>query len=572
MTAALAVDPAASVLEAAAVLEEKRHAYINREPLQELIRVWNKDGDLLCQIADPEQAQWEELDDKVGGAEITIVGQRFAWLRRLLTQETPYDHSLMITVDPDKNNPTDWEQRWGGWIDELVDTEEAGQPDRLVLQCTSFRDHPNFISVAANPLSPPAAQAPKIFLNGGGTAWASASTAFINLFRIYTLNGFWPIPRNWIDPAAWFENLHILDWPVQVYPVNPLLDQTRWCVLSSRWKSLEEVQAPLLKDAGVTCRVYTWLPGDPAPYSDFFGPEIGEILKPTRMTHIIKYEDHSGVTGPTGTVLDGGINLAAATLDNLLGTTLIPLDGDGDGIPDPFFRKLFGVAPKPSPFTYRDAAHGGFAKSTMTIHKRRAVSIVTGGKSPAWLNQAITFAIRYGLSQLAQVINYGVGAYQQYGTEGLDNLYQGQLDDVFLAFQNYINPVASITAGRYARNEFFESGSGSAFTVSGFQALAAGDHKNRAYVSFTQDVGDIAPFVLGQDFGLGHRVNIERNGLLYTEQVKGIKRIRQRGEPCRPILTVGDDTREEDGLIRAFRTIGDVANFAALIASAGDMF
>lgn len=559
------------VLEVGPALESARHAFINRPPQYELIRVWDRNFDLLAQISDPEAATWEELDDKVGGAEITIVGKRFDWLRRLLTQQIPFDQNIMITIDPDRDNPHDYENRWGGWIDDLDDTEEAGQPDRLVLKCTSFRDHPNFISVASNPLMPPQAQIPKLFMNGGGTAYTCASTAFFNLFRIYTLNGFWPIPRNLWSPKTWLENLHMLNWPVQVMPVNPLLDQTRWCTLSSRWKSLEEVQAPLLKDAGVTCRAYTWLPGDPAPYT-MFGPEMAEILRPKRACVILSYEDHSGVEGPTGTVLDGGINLVAATLDNLLGSTLIPLDGDGDGLPDPFFRKLFMVAPKPSPYTYRDAEHGGIAKSTMSIHKRRAVSIVTGGKSPQWLNQAITFAIRYGLSQLAQVINYGIGAYQQYGTEGLDNLYQGQLDDVFLAFQNYMNPIASAAAGPYARNEFFESGSGSAFTVSGFQALALGDYKNRAYVSFQQDVGDVAPFVLGKDFGLGHRVNVERNGILYTDQVKGIKRTRTRGEPCRPILTVGDDTREEDGLIRAFRTIGDVANFAALIASAGDMF
>lgn len=553
------------------LLEQQRYAYINRPPLQELIRVWDKDFRLLAEIADPEVATWEELDDKVGGAEVTIVGKRFAWLRRLLTREIPYDQSLMITIDPDKDNPTDWRQRWGGWIDGLADTIEAGEPDRLVLQCTSFRDHPNFISVAANPLMPPQAQIPKMFMNGGGTAFACTSTAFINLFRIYTLNGFWPLPRNLFSPTTWLENLHILNWPVQVMPMNPLTDQTRWCVLSSRWKSLEEVQAPLLKDAGVTCRAYTWLPGDPAPYT-MFGPELAEILKPKRACIILSWEDHSGVTGPTGTTLDGGINLVAATLDDILTTTLVPLDENNDGLPDPFFRKLLAVAPKPSPYTYRDASIGGIQKSTMTIHKRKAVSIVTGGKSPQWLNQAITFAIRYGLSQLAQVINYGLGAYQQYGTEGLDNLYQGQLDDVFLAFMNFMNPVASAQAGPYARNEYFESGSGSAFTINSFQALAQGDYKNRAYVSFQQDVGDIAPFILGKDFSVGHRVNIERDGILYTEQVKGIKRTRERGKPCRPVLTVGDDTREEDGLIRAFRTIGDVANFAALIASAGDMF
>ncbi|QXO14163.1 minor tail protein [Gordonia phage Bock] len=556
-------------------LQQRRHAYLERTPTEPLIRLWDKDMRLLARIEDPEAGDWEELDDKVGGAEFVLVGERSAWLRRLVTHEIPYDQNLMITVDPDRNKPHDWRARWGGWVDDIEDTVEAGQPTRTVLKCTSFRDHPSFISVAANPLLPGSVQAPKIFLNGGGTAWTCTSTAFINLFRIYSLNGFHPIPRNLFSPKSWLENLHILNWPVQVMPMNPLLDQTRWCVLSSRWKDLETAQAPLIKDAGVTCRAYTWLEGDPAPYT-MFGPELAEVLRPRRSCVILAWEDHSGVDGPTGTVIDGALNLMAATADDLLTSTLVPLDfdEDGDGQPDPFIRKLFAVAPKPSPYTYRDAAHGGVHRSTMNIHKRRAVTTWTGGKSPQWLNQAITFAIRYGLSQLSTVISYGIGASvgTSGGTEGLDNLYQGQLDDVFLPFASYTNPVASAAAGPYARNEYFESGASSGLSVSTLQALASGDYKNRAYVSWQHELADVAPFVLDEDFGLAHRVNIERDGILYTDQVKGIKRSIGRGKPLRPVLTLGDDTREEDGLIRAFRSIGDVANFAALIASAGDMF
>ncbi|QIN93607.1 minor tail protein [Gordonia phage DumpsterDude] len=558
-----------------ASLEARRYAYLQRPPTEPLIRIWDKDFRVLARIDDPERAEWEELDDKVGGAEAVIVGDEYAWLRKLVTHDIPYDQNLMITVDPDRTKPHDWKSRWGGWIDDIEDVVEQGQPTRTTLKCTSFRDHPNFISIAANPISPMQVQAPKIFLNGGPTAFTCCSTAFINLFRIYTLNGFSPIPRNLFSPKTWLENLHILNWPVQVMPMNPLLDQTRWGTLSSRWGNLETAQAPLMKDAGVTNRAYTWLPGDPAPYT-IFGPEIAERLKPRRACVILAWEDHSGVDGPTGTAIDGALNLVAATLDDLLTSTIVPLDldADNDSVPDPFIRKLLMVAPKPSPYTYRDADHGNVRRSVMNIHKRRAITTVVGGKSPQWLNQAITFAIRYGLSQLATVISYGVGASvgTSAGTEGLDNLYQGQLDDVFMAFAQYHNPLASAAAGPYARNEHFESGAASGLSVSTLQALAAGDYKNRAYISWEHEVSDVAPFVLGEDFGLGERVNIERRGVLYTDQVKGIKRVREKGKTTRPILTLGDDTREEDGLIRAFRTIGDVANFAASIINAGDMF
>ncbi len=555
-------------------LEQRRHAYTQRTTQDALIRLWDKDFRLLARVEDEESSEWEELDDKVGGAKVSIVGKEFAWLRKLVTRDVPYDQNIMITIDPDRTKPNDWRNRWGGWVDDIEDVVEQGEPDRTTLVCTSFRDHPNFISVAANPISPPQVQAPKIFLNGGGTAWTCCSTAFINLFRIYTLNGFSPIPRNLFNPSTYLDNAHILNWPVQVMPMNPILDQTRGCVLSSRWKDLETAQAPLLKDAGVTCRAYTWLQGDPAPYT-IFG-DLADALKPTRNCVILSWEDNSGVDGPTGTAIDGALNLMAATADDLITSSIVPLDSDADqdGEPDPFIRKLLMVAPKPSPYTYRDAAHGNVRRSAMNIHKRRAVTTNVGGSSPKWLNQAITFAIRYGLSQLATFISYGVGASvsTSTGTEGLDNLYQGQLDDVFMAFASYTNPRASAAAGPYARNDYFESGAASGLAVSTLQAFAAGDFKNRAYISWQHEISDVAPFEIGTDFSLGGRVNIERGGILYTDQVKGIKRSRERGKTRRPMLTLGDDTREEDGLVRAFRTIGDVANFAVSIANAGDMF
>jgi len=139
-----------------------------------------------------------------------------------------------------------------------------------------------------------------------------------------------------------------------------------------------------MKDAGVICHAYTWLPGDPPPYSSVFGEALGEILKPTRACVILSFEDQSGVSGPTGTALDGLVNLFAATADDLITETLFPIDGDGDGETDPFIRKILGVAPKRPPFVYRDTGYGGVNSRTMVIHKSQATDILTGGRSPQW--------------------------------------------------------------------------------------------------------------------------------------------------------------------------------------------
>ena len=181
---------------------------------------------------------------------------------------------------------------------------------------------------------------------------------------------------------------------------------------------------------------------------------------------------------------------------------------------------------------------------------------------------AITFAIRYGISQLAQVV---LGA-EVPGVEGLDNLYQGQLDDVFLAFQRYVNPLRSAKTGSYAFREYFHQGHGSAYTLNAIQDLAAGDAAMKPYRSQKFDVGDGQPYVLGEDYWLGDRVAAEIRGVTYTDNVFSIRAQGSRTDVGRPVIGFGDDTREEDPVARGFRTMGNIASFASLLAGSGDLF
>lgn len=551
-------------------LLERRHGYLSRKIPQPLIRLWDKNMDLIAQINIPESWDCEEIAHDDGTAHVEIVGKDNDWLREIICFKTKPAEDLHLTIDPDPDKPHDYKNRWGGKVETIVDEETRGKPTKTTLNCVSNRRHFEHIYLAATPLLPEATQLIKMFLWGGNCVTACSTAVMINLARIYTLNAFSPIPRNIFAPQTWLENVSPLNWPVQVMPVNPIFDQSRFVTFGARWKDAKTVLTPVMKDAGVILHAYTWLPGDPAPY-DAFGP-LKDILKPTRACVILSFEDQSGVGGPTGTAFDGLLNLFAATADDLITESLIAVDGDGDGVTDPFIRKILGVAPKRPPFVYRDTGYGGVASRTMVIHKSRALRIITGGKSPQWVNQAITWAIRYGLSQLAQAINYGIGSYQQYGTEGLDNLYQGQLDDTLLAFISFMDPRRSRDVGPYGWNEYFETGSGSAFTINSVMTLREGWWKTRPYTSFKFDVGDAAPFNVGEDIGLGTRVSAERRGVLYTDQIMAVKRSGSRRSSGRPVLSFGDDSREEDPVARGFASIANVANFAALLAGSGDMF
>jgi hypothetical protein len=404
----------------------RRWGYLTQRLPQPLVRVWDKNMQLIARVMIPENWDSEELAYEDGSANIEIVGKDNDWLRQIIVFDTKPAEDLHLTIDFDPAKPHDMKSRWGGKVEDIVDIEQKGQAVTTTLKCVSNTRHLSHIYLAATPLLPPAVQPIKIFEWGGPCVTTCATATMINLARQYMLNAFWPIPRELFNPLSWLQDLDPRAWPVQVMPVNPVFDQSRWCTIASRWKDARTVLTPVMKDAGVVPHVYQYLPGDPSPYSEVFGEVLGEILKPTRAAVIISFEDQSGVSGVTGTAVDGLTNLLAATGDDLITELLFPVDGDGDGYTDPFIRKILGAAPTRPPFVYRDTGYGGVNMKKMTIHKSRATDIITGGKSPQWVNQAITMAIRYGLSQLAQVINYGLGAYEQYGVEGLDNLYQGQ--------------------------------------------------------------------------------------------------------------------------------------------------
>jgi hypothetical protein len=548
-------------------LHDRRHAYQTRKVPQPLIRLWDKDMQLIARITIPETWECEEIAHDNGMARIEIVGKDNDWLREILMFKTRPAEDLHITIDPNPDKPHDWKNRWGGKVETLVDEERQGQPTVTTITAVSNRIHLRHILLAAMPVLPHAVQIPKMFLWGGPCVTACASAVMVNLFRIYSLNGWWPIPRNLFAPSTWLENVSPLNWPVQVMPVNPLLDQSRWITIGARWQDAETILKPAMKDAGVICHAYTWLPGDPAPY-EAFGP-LKEQLKPTRACVILSFEDQSGVGGPTGTAIDGLVNLFAVTVDDLFTETLLAVDGDGDGETDPFVRKLLGVAPKRPPFVYRDTGYGGVLGRTTVVHKSKAITIVVGGRSPGYVNSAIEFGIRYGLSQIANAISSVPGAPAQLsGSEGLDNLYQQQLSDVFLAFMPFVDPRRSAAAGPYARNEHFEQGSG--FTISSIMSARQGWWATRPYTSMKFDIDD-SLYRIGEDIRLGSRVSAERKGITYTDQIMAIKRRGDRDSSGRPMISFGDDSREEDPVAQGFAAIANVANFAAMLAGSGTL-
>lgn len=583
-------NPHGDPLVAYRYLEHRRQMVTESLRQRPLLRLWDKDMNYIGQIAQEKSVQVEEVASDSGGASIVV--RRDNWLSDTILYDRRAVEDLHITLDPNPTR-TDWRTRWGGKVTSVSAKRGADGLHTIELQAVSNREHLRHILCAATPFSPPEFQPLKMWMMPMNCRSALTISLFINLFRQY--HPFMAIPTNVLNPVAWLADdprmLTPLGWPVQPQFINIFNDTSRSEIFTSRWSDFHSSSASMLEDAGCIWRAYTWLTEDEtSPH-----PELAEIgnglknkglnniaqkfMRPLRNCVVLAVEDKSGIVGPTGTLVDGPINLIAATADNLITETLLPeYDKDGDGQVDPLVRKWFGVAPKPPWVTFKDGEYSAIVESERVIHGSSAKSIVVGGKSPGWINQLQTFGIQFGLAQLSQLIYapsgpMSVSGFQIPATSGLDSLYQGQLDDIILAYQRFSDPVRALHAGDFAFLENFEQGSsGSAYTISGELDIRTGIWKSRPYTNFRVSIRNGFPYIAGLDFTLGDRCAFEMANVLHVDQVTAIRYRWDKDSPVRVELSVGNDTQEEDPVGKAIKALAGVWNVIGTFAGTQGLF
>ena len=567
-------NPTKAPISAYRYLDAKRDIIDAEARTRPLIRLWDNRHQYIGTVASELSVDVEELLHETGQGDITLRGDD--WLVDFLRTDVRRDEDLHITVDPYPHR-RNWRWRWGGKVTNVRVKRGEDGIRTVTLECSHNREHWKHLLFGATPFSDPAAQPIKAWLLPANTRTAIATTGFINLAR-----NFWPIlalPTNALNPFAWVGeasnllNLNPLNWPIQMQFVNPLLDQSRFTVLMSRWSDAHSVTESLLRDAGCSVRAFVWLPED----EDSPHPELAAIVgeaaaRPTRACVVLAVEDKSGVTGPTGSALDGGLSLVAATADNLVTETLFAIDADGDGVTDPFIRKLLGVAPAIPDIAFRDTEQSSIVSSEHSMFRAKASKILTGGKSPGFINQIQTFAIKYALSQISQVISYPGSATQSPGSPGLEEIYQGQFDNMLLAFIQITDPVRSSRSGPYGYLEHFEQGSGSAYTISSAMTLREGHFKTRAYQAFKVQIRNGGSHTMYYDYDLGTRCHFEINGVLHTDQITAIKLRYDQSTPKTFDLSIGDDRESENPAAAAMRSLANLWNAVGMLLGSGDMF
>jgi hypothetical protein len=349
-----------------------------------------------------------------------------------------------------------------------------------------------------------------------------------------------------------------LHWPVVPQFVNPLTDTSRVVPITSRWGDLHSVAGPLMEDAGLCLVDYIWLPEDTTSPHPELAAIVGEkAARPSRACVVLAFEDKSGIVGMTGTPIDGVLDLISATLDDTITEVLLPRDADGDGLTDPFFRQLVGAAPDQPSLVWRDCEYSGLTQSEHKLQRATSQTVYTGGQSPLWLNQGLQFIQRWALAQIDTTITTGTGQDLQIPlTSGLNEVVQGQTDNIFLAYQKFTNPRTAVWLNDYALLEGFENGNGTAYVIASALTLRQGLYKRSPKVSFTMVARDGQPWCYGYDFTVGDRGLFEIDFIYYAEQIRGMRWSYDQNSAVRSEMMIGKNG-ERDPFEAGMRALAD---------------
>jgi len=604
-----APDPASAPSSSYQYIDARRKNLIASAHQRPLLRLWDENHLYIGNIAQEIKVDCEELMSDSGGGNVTI--RKDNWLSDFILYDRRAEQDLHLTIDPIPTQRS-WRTRWGGKITNVSAKRDSGGLHTIDLQAVHNREHLKHIVAQANPVFPPELQYPKMWIVPWNIRTALQTSLFINLARQF--EPFLAIPDNIFNPTFWLGqnplNINPLNWAIQPQFINPVFDTSRFEVFASRWQDFHSASSVILEDAGSIYRAYTWIKGEdtesphpelagigtliPGALGDFVGEITNDIFMPTRTCIVLACEDKSGVVGWTGTFADGPISALASTADDLVTDVLIPqyapngseytLENNGEGAllsVDPIqIANWFSASPKPPWVVFRDGEYSGIIESTVSVHGTTAKTIHIGGKSPGYVNDTISFGIKWGLAQLSDVIEFvypsgpvsgGEGAFQP-PLNGLDELYQGELDDTALAFQSFSDPTREVTTGSMGYLEDMQAGAGTSYTIAGVLALRAGIWKTRAYDSFKTTVRNAAPYIYNVDFTLGDRVGFQMANVVYVDQVSAVKYSWDANSPVNWEISIGTNANEQDPVSKAMRGIAGIWNmFGAFAGATGTM-
>lgn len=439
--------------------------------------------------------------------------------------------------------------RWSGRVDNYDYAMKDGKKT-ITLQCMGDYAWFSKIMVWPNFLTPIQAQWPNRAVFVGPAVTCIKTMIQEQCFRLQS--GLWEVVNNLLsfnlDWNSWFATvklsngnpLDMLLTPIVVVPTNALYDTSKFVSFNARMDKISTVVEQVLKDSGLMLTANLWLPGDPQPEGlrrDLKAPTI-----------VVDVKDRSGITGPTGTFIDGIISDVVDLQNSVLGEVLKPfLNPKNEYAPEGVnIAPTLGVNFVKPWVVFQDHPRSGLNEFHLYGHHPLSHTVIGGGKSPKWLNDLINATFGWIIDSISIAI----------GITGIpSDLLNGLFDDVLLAFQLVENYERRLKLGPFGWPEYFVQTGASAYTLDEWFALLSAMWDTRGYhaIQFSFDNG--FPYTLGKDLFIGSLASFTCEGVLYTEYVEKITLTDDRNSRAKVDCTIGDGKRHDNPVIKLQRNL-----------------
>lgn len=352
-----------------------------------------------------------------------------------------------------------------------------------------------------------------------------------------------------LDWTAWFGTLlesngnpvDMLMTPIVVVPVDPILDTSPWVSFSGRMDQLDTLIAQVCKDTGTNVSVGLWLPTDPQPKG-----LSATLVNPTILVEVT---NNLGVTGPSGTFLDGilqdVVDLSASDVGDMLAPFLNP--GNEYAPQGINVAPVLGVNFVQPWVLFTDDPRSGLINYSIKGRHPLAYTVVGGGKSPQWIDDLLNITSSWAIDALTTLI----------GISGIpDDLFDGIIDDVILAFQQIENGQRRLDLGPYGFPEFFVQTGASAYTLDEWFALEGAMWDTRGLYTYQWTWLNGFPYTLGVDIFVGQLASFANRGQLYTDWIDSVVYTEDRTTRLgRLEVTVGDGQFVENPVAKIYRKL-----------------
>lgn len=477
-------------------------------------------------VNDHIEAEVEFVENKTGPGHIEVPAKsKWAYWFKRCDKENIFVHVFVNG------------KKWTGRVDRTRKIRK-GKKRTVIAELVSDYVWLEAIMAWSAPFAPLSFQLPKKDVQFMATDTSIRTYMMKNLFRLqanlYKFPvGFFNDPlKNWWSVKQWMQ-------PCVMIPANPLFDTTRWNTLLARMTPMDQLFEEVLRDENLVLTAEAWVKGrDPQP---------SKLITLEENCIVFDIKDKRGVTGRTGTILDGLFNTIIDTLDPIVGSVVGAFTRDSEMYS---LSEFFGTDPADPWVIFLDDPDDDTFESETIINSPQAHTAIVGGQSPDWINKGISMVVNAAIQGLLASIGIGF----------LGDLISGELDDIVLAFQSVTNHTIREQFGIFMLPEAFSTTGTTAFTFEATQALRELSWEIRPYRSHSITMTDFRPFVVFKHFDVGDIVGWEddEDGEIHVDRVRRIVVTDNRSSKARIVVTIGDDEDEKDAFTKAVARIGKV--------------